>query len=126
MVAMLETDASVHNLGSIELIPAGEGRTFQVGHLTVAVFRTRDNRLFATQAACPHRAGLLAEGIVGGGKVVCPLHSFKFDVATGQPVGNECEALKTYGARVNKAGEVLLEVGGEEVFPQSIEGEAVN
>ena len=101
----------VVNLGAVERIPLGEGREFDVDGALVAVFRARDGRLYAVQAKCPHRDGALADGIIGAGKVVCPLHSFKFDLATGAPLGQmgkDCAALKTYVVSVNDDGEMLL------------------
>jgi nitrite reductase (NADH) small subunit len=60
------------------------------------------------QNRCPHKQGRLAEGIAGGGKVICPLHAHKFDLTTGE--GSEKgECLKVYkAADVN--GEILLQV----------------
>ena len=96
------------NLGSLDKIPLGQGRSFQVEDTQIAVFRQRDGTLFATQSACPHKQGPLAEGIVGGGKVICPLHAHKFDLATGQ--GSEPhECVKTYVVR-EANGEILLQL----------------
>jgi nitrite reductase (NADH) small subunit len=99
---------SVANLGEAERVPLGEGREFDVNGALVAVFRARDGQLYAVQAKCPHRNGALADGIIGAGKVVCPMHSFKFDLATGAPLGNDCAALKTYIVSINADGEILL------------------
>lgn len=96
------------NLGLVERIPLGEGREFDVDGELIAIFRARDGRLYAVQARCPHRAGHLADGMIGAGKVVCPMHSFKFDLATGAPLGNDCAALKTYVVAVSDDGEILL------------------
>jgi nitrite reductase (NADH) small subunit len=104
----LNAKDSIYNLGSIEQIPVGEGRTFQAGHLAVAVFRARDGNVLATQALCPHKKGLLADGLIGNNKVVCPLHAYKFSLLTGQPIGNECEALETYKVSLNEIGDILL------------------
>lgn len=101
-------ESSMYNLGSITRIPPGEGRTFEIAQKTVAVFRTRSGDVVATQATCPHRQGPLADGITGGGKVVCPYHSYKFDLYTGRSVGNECEALTTYQVTVSETGDILL------------------
>ncbi|MEP7341750.1 MAG: Rieske 2Fe-2S domain-containing protein [Acidobacteriota bacterium] len=98
----------VINLGAVERIPPGEGREFDVNGALVAVFRARDGKVYAVQAKCPHRAGHLADGIIGAGKVVCPMHSFKFEMATGAALGNDCAALKTYIVSVNEDGEILL------------------
>jgi nitrite reductase (NADH) small subunit len=99
---------AMYNLGSIEQIPMGEGRTFQLGGIAVAVFRARDGKVLATQAMCPHRQGLLADGLTGNNKVVCPLHAYKFSLLTGQAIGNDCEPLQTYAVSLNPVGEILL------------------
>ena len=98
-----------YDLGSIDRIPSGEGQTFIVAGREIAVFRARGaDAVHATQARCPHKAGLLADGIVGHGKVICPLHSYKFDLATGTPLGNACHSLKTYRTDITDDRRVLL------------------
>ena len=96
------------NLGPADRIPIGEGREFEVEGELIAVFRARDGGVFGAQARCPHRDGHLADGVIGGGLVVCPLHTFRFEMATGRPVGNDCPALKTYRVTINEEGEVVL------------------
>lgn len=98
----------VWNIGPVDRIPRGEGRVCRIGQFVVAVFHTRSGEVYATQALCPHRGGPLADGIVGGGQVVCPLHSYKFDLATGAPVGGRCAALQTYPVSLSRAGDILL------------------
>jgi nitrite reductase (NADH) small subunit len=98
------------NLGALERIPPGEGKEFEIAGELIAVFRLRDGRVYAVQAKCPHREGALADGITGGGKVVCPLHGFKFELATGTPLGHDCAALRTYSVSVNAAGELILQL----------------
>lgn len=94
------------NLGSVGKIPLGQGFCFIVGGEEIAVFRQRDGRIFATQNRCPHRQGPLSEGVIGDGKVICPLHAHKFDLCTGAgPQPAEC--LRTYPVRVS-GGEILL------------------
>ena len=99
------------NLGPVDRIPVGEGREFEVEGELIAVFRARDGMVFGAQARCPHRAGHLADGVIGGGLVVCPLHAFRFELSTGKPVGPagmDCHALKTYRVTINEKGEILL------------------
>ena len=97
-----------HNLGSVERIPVGEGREYEVCGETVAIFRERQGSLYAVQAHCPHKGGALADGIGGAGQVICPLHGFKFELASGQPLGHTCPPLRTYSVQVNHLGEILL------------------
>jgi nitrite reductase (NADH) small subunit len=102
--------AAWYNLGLAAGIPLGEGRVFTVAGTDVAVFRTRGGELFATQPRCPHRGGPLADGIVGGGAVVCPLHARRFDLATGEVLGggHPCAALTTYPVQLGLDGSILL------------------
>lgn len=53
----------------------------------IAVFRTRDNQVFALHNLCPHQGGMLAEGIVHGHKVTCPLHNWVISLKNGQVQG---------------------------------------
>ena len=64
-------------------LPLGLGRAFTIASKTIAVFRTRSGKLFATDNRCPHKSGPLAEGLLSGDSVVCPLHQFRFDMTTG-------------------------------------------
>jgi len=73
-------------LGRINLIPPGQGRCFSVGRLRIAVFRQRDDTLCALENACPHQGGPLADGVLGAGMVVCPLHAHRFRLADGSGV----------------------------------------
>ena len=96
-------------LGPLRLIPPGEGRTFDVLGERVAVFHTRAGEVFATQAHCPHRNGPLADGLVGGGSVICPLHAWKFDLTSGEPLLGSCKLI-TYPVRVSADGKIVLTV----------------
>src|SRR5581483_10402936 len=98
----------VISLALVACMTSGEGREFTIAGEGIAFFRTRAGRLYAVQAKCPHREGPLADGIIGGGKVICPLHAFKFELESGQPVGNECAALRTYQVSLGEGGEILL------------------
>lgn len=86
-------------VGRLEDIPVGQGRAYVIGGRTIAVFRQRDGRVFATDNRCPHRGGPLAEGLVGDGKVICPLHAWKIDLASGRCLG-EGEAVATHPVEV--------------------------
>jgi nitrite reductase (NADH) small subunit len=99
---------ATYNLGPVACIPLGEGRLFEAGTTLIAIFRARDGRVFATEPWCPHKGGPLIDGLVAAGKVVCPLHGYTFDLATGKPAHNECRAIKTYPVRLTEEDEVLV------------------
>ena len=96
------------DLGSVENIPMGEGRDFKIGDEEIAIFRSRNNKIYAVQAKCPHRNGYLSEGITGNGVLVCPFHSYKFDLASGKPLGNDCQSLQIYEVEISEVGNILL------------------
>lgn len=101
-------------IGPVSSIPLGEGRTFRVGTVSIAVFRTRAGEVYATQAYCPHRNGPLADGLIGEGKVVCPLHGYAFHLDSGEPHGQECAALRTFPVTIDPAGNIVVEMDGDE------------
>jgi nitrite reductase (NADH) small subunit len=80
------------SLGRINLIPRGQGRCFSVGRFRIAVFRQRDDTVFALENACPHQGGPLADGVIGADMVVCPLHAHRFRLADGSGVDTELYA----------------------------------
>jgi len=69
-------------------IPPREGRTVQVGALSLAIFNT-GGRFLAVENRCPHGGGPLADGIVGGATVTCPLHNWRICLESGR-VTNPC------------------------------------
>lgn len=103
--------ATTYNLGPVALIPLGEGRLFATDDVTIAVFRTRDGHVYATEPWCPHRGGPLADGIVATDRVLCPLHGYAFDLKTGCAVHHECGSIETYPIRIDDDSHVLVTVG---------------
>lgn len=95
------------NLGPVANIPLGEGREYQVGEATIAVFRSRSGPCYAVQAQCPHRGGPLVDGLLGGSALICPLHGWKFDLSTGAPLFGDC-GLKTFPVHVDGASQTVL------------------
>lgn len=61
----------------------------------VALLNDR-GRLHAIDDRCPHRGGLLSEGEVEPGTVVCPLHGWVFELETGAMKGSSVVRLETF------------------------------
>lgn len=97
-----------HLLGPIEQIPPGEGREFLVRGRAVAVFRLRGGGVAATDARCPHRNGPLADGLVGDGVVVCPLHARRFGLSDGRCTDAADCAVAVHPARVDGDGQIEI------------------
>jgi nitrite reductase (NADH) small subunit len=101
-----------YKLGLASQIPAGEGRTFKAGETEVAVFRTRNDEIFATQTKCPHKGGPLADGLVGNKHLICPLHELRFDLTTGQAIGSDA-CITVYSVVREATGELTVELPGD-------------
>jgi nitrite reductase (NADH) small subunit len=97
------------NLGPLSEIPAGEGRTFEVAARTIAVFHGRDGRIFATQGQCPHKGGPLADGLLGGTTLICPLHEWSFDLLSGMALQGAC-GIAVYPIEKAPDGTLILEM----------------
>jgi nitrite reductase (NADH) small subunit len=72
-----------YTVGRVDDVPLGEGRAYVAGGIQVAVFRLRDGSLHATQAACPHAGGPLADGQTDVNVLVCPLHLYAYRWSDG-------------------------------------------
>ena len=85
-------------VGRADEVPPGEGRAFVAGDAQVAVFRLRNGSLHATQAACPHAGGPLADGQTDADVLVCPLHLYAYRWSDGSSPGG-VGPLRTYPVR---------------------------
>ena len=103
----MATEATA-NLGSVDRIPLGQGKVFQVGGIAIAVFRGRDGSVFATQAECTHRGGPLADGILGQRTLICPLHGCGFDVISGRPAGHAYGGLKVFPVSLDSKEQLIV------------------
>jgi nitrite reductase (NADH) small subunit len=99
---------TAQKIGTLEEIPVGEGRAFAVDGTQVAVYRLRDGSLRALAAVCPHKGGPLADGLMDGRVVVCPLHGHTYDLITGTELGGN-DAVCAYTATAADDGTILIE-----------------
>jgi nitrite reductase (NADH) small subunit len=85
-------------------VPPREGRSVRVAGRELAIFNLGDGRFVATDGRCPHKGGPLADGIVSGDTVVCPLHAWKICTTSGvveRPAGVTA-CVRTYPVRVDQ------------------------
>lgn len=78
----MKSDSTWVRIVRPDQIPLREGRLLQVGSLEVAVFNLGD-RFLAVENRCPHLGGPLADGIISGDCVVCPLHGWRISLRCG-------------------------------------------
>lgn len=96
------------DIAALDDIPRRGARMVRTALGCVAVFRTGADEVFAIDNACPHKAGPLAEGIVHGTSVTCPLHNWVISLETGEAQGQDEGRVATYPARVED-GRILLD-----------------
>lgn len=75
------------HIGSLDDIPRAGARCVKNGEMTIAVFRTVTDDVYALEDRCPHRNGPLSQGIVHDGCVTCPLHNWVISLETGSAQG---------------------------------------
>lgn len=77
----MTTKLLVANLSDIDVKGS---RRIKVNDIEIAVFRLTDGSVLAVENKCPHKGGLLSEGMVCGTAVHCPLHDWKVDLRSGR------------------------------------------
>ena len=80
-------------------IPEKEGRRVQYGQHEAAVFNL-GNEYLAVENQCPHKGGPLADGIVAGKNVFCPLHNWKISLENGCALSGGTGQVKTYPVKI--------------------------
>ena len=91
-------------------IPLREGRAGTIGNREIAIFNLGE-RFLSVENRCPHKGGPLADGIVSGTTVVCPLHAWRMSLENGKGVNgpSASSCVETFRTRV-EGGVVLLEL----------------
>ena len=85
-----------------ENIPPREGRAVRYGDLSLAVFNA-GGKFLAVENRCPHKEGPLADGIIGGTTVTCPLHNWRICLETGnvaKPCDTDAPRVRTFPVKV--------------------------
>ena len=78
-----------------------QGRSF-------AIYRSPDDRYYATDGLCTHEKVHLADGLVMDHIIECPKHNGRFDYRTGAAKGAPvCVNLATYPVRI-EGGKVMI------------------
>jgi len=76
----------------------GQARVVEVNGRSIALYGA-GGRIYATDSACAHRGGPLAEGAIDGEHIVCPWHGFRFALQDGACSTNPMLRLGCYPAR---------------------------
>ena len=91
-----------------ELPPADEAKEFPCGDKTICVANV-NGTYSAMDNVCLHRGGPLGQGMIEGGKVVCPWHGWAWNPKTGAAEQNPSAKIAVYPLKI-ESGDVLIEV----------------
>ncbi len=80
-------------------VPLREGKRVFCGEYEVALFNLGDEFL-AIDNHCPHKSGPLADGIVSGKAVFCPLHNWKINLENGCALSGGTGQVKKYPVKL--------------------------
>jgi nitrite reductase (NADH) small subunit/3-phenylpropionate/trans-cinnamate dioxygenase ferredoxin subunit len=88
-------------------VPPGTGCIVDVQGIWIALFNV-EGTFYAIDNTCPHAGGPLGEGRLDGTTIECPWHGWKFDVTSGERVGNPhfqvtCCTVRVHGDEVQIA-----------------------
>jgi nitrite reductase (NADH) small subunit len=66
-----------------ELPAVNEAKEFACGGRTICVANV-NGEISALENICLHRGGPLGQGVIEGGKIICPWHGWAWDPKTGE------------------------------------------
>ncbi|EMA6344052.1 nitrite reductase small subunit NirD [Bacillus cytotoxicus] len=96
---MLHTKQKIKIMHAKDL-PVQIGKEVRIGDKSIALFRLANGDIRAVGNRCPHKNGPLAEGIVSGEFVFCPLHDWKISLLTGEVQKPDDGCIQTYKVEV--------------------------
>lgn len=88
-------------------LPAETMTPAMAGEKQVVLLR-RGDAVYAFAATCPHASAPLCDGWLDAqGRIVCPLHKYRFDPANGRNTSGEGYKLRTYATRIDD-GQIFI------------------
>ncbi|RIX60140.1 nitrite reductase (NAD(P)H) small subunit [Paenibacillus nanensis] len=97
-------------IGRTADFPRRLGKTVRIGTIELAVFQTTEGEIFALENRTPHpKGGTLAEAIVSGRSIYCPMRDLKIDLASGRVQEPDTGRAQVYPVTV-EGGQVYVKV----------------
>ncbi|WP_408009305.1 nitrite reductase small subunit NirD [Pseudalkalibacillus sp. A8] len=89
-------------VANLSELPKNLGKTVKIGPYDIALFHLADGKIRAIENRCPHRGGVLAEGMISGEYVFCPMHDWKINVSDGNVQAPDTGCVKTFEVEVDQ------------------------
>jgi len=97
--------------GAADSIEREDVKGFEHGGHSYALYRTDNDKYYATDGLCTHESVELADGFVMGTTIECPMHNGRFDFTTGEAKGAPaCVNLVTYPVKL-ESGRIYVRLG---------------
>lgn len=93
----------------LDQIPVLGSRVVETAEMRIALFRSKDDQVYAIKDACPHKQGPLSQGIMHGTSVTCPLHNWKIDLTSGEALGPDEGCTNVFPVKLEQ-GKVYLQL----------------
>ncbi len=85
---------------SVDDIENGQHRVVDIDDTEVVIFKV-DNDFFAIENVCSHDSGEIASGVLENGEIICPRHSARFCIKTGDVKSPPAyEGVESYAVRI--------------------------
>jgi nitrite reductase/ring-hydroxylating ferredoxin subunit len=100
---------SWHKVADLTVSLLTENKLMEVslGEKRIGILK-RNERIFAFAARCPHASAPLCDGWLDAqGRIVCPLHHYRYDPANGRNTSGEGYKLVTYPVEI-KNDEIFI------------------
>jgi nitrite reductase (NADH) small subunit len=97
-------------IGESADLPEKLGKTVVIGQKEIAIFKLEDGSIKAIENRCPHKGGVLAEGILSGEYVFCPMHDWKISVKDGHVQAPDHGCVEAYPVEL-VGGQVFILLG---------------
>jgi nitrite reductase (NADH) small subunit len=98
-----------------EELSSHTGRTIRYGAEEVALFKLSTGTVHAIQNRCPHKNGVLAEGIVCDEHVFCPMHDRRIHLPSGEVQKPDTGCVRTYSTKVENGRVFIAFLASEEL-----------
>jgi nitrite reductase (NADH) small subunit len=95
--------------GKADLPASGNAKEFTVGDKMFCV-ANEHGEIAAMDNVCPHRGGPLGQGMIEGGKIICPWHAWAFDLKTGEAAHASQARVDIYEIKID-GDDVLVKAG---------------
>jgi nitrite reductase (NADH) small subunit len=97
---MMEETLQRFKVATVSEMPKSIGKTVSIGSHEIALFHLADGTFRAIENRCPHKGGVLVEGMVSGEHVFCPMHDWKINMSDGKVQKPDNGCVKTYTVEV--------------------------